>query len=124
LYSGNVAKLQDKRVLNKLPVVSGYKILIAVPEIQEKTAGGVILPAARKDAEQVATILGYVVRVGADAYADKGRYPGGPWCKIGDWVVFRSYSGTRFKYAGQEYRIVNDDTIDGVVPDPEGYERV
>jgi co-chaperonin GroES (HSP10) len=124
MYSGNVAQLQDQKVLRKLPVVSGYKILIAMPEVKEKTAGGVILPTNVKHQEQTASILGYVVRVGADAYADKTRYPNGPWCKVGDWVVFRSYSGTRFRYGEQEYRIINDDTVDGVVPDPTGYERV
>jgi chaperonin GroES len=124
MYSGNVASLQDAKILRKLPVVSGYKLLIAMPEMKEKTAGGVLLPPSVKNQEQTASILGFVIRVGADAYADKNRYPSGPWCKVGDWVVFRSYSGTRFKYANQEYRIVNDDTIDGVVPEPDGYERV
>jgi co-chaperonin GroES (HSP10) len=64
-----------------------------------------------------------VLKVGPEAYADADKFPSGPYCKEGDFVIFRSYSGTRFKVAGKEFRIINDDTVEAVVDDPRGYER-
>lgn len=106
-----------------MPEPSGYKILIALPEVNEKTQGGVLLPDEMKDREGIASILGAVIKLGPDAYGDRGKFPSGPWCKEGDFVIFRSYSGTRFKVEGQEFRLINDDTIEAVVDDPRGYER-
>lgn len=106
-----------------LPAPKGYRILIALPEVQEKTAGGIIRPDDMRSKEQTASILGLVLELGPDCYADEGRFPTGPYCKPGDWVIFRSYSGTRFKVKGREYRLINDDTVEGVVEDPKGFER-
>ncbi len=107
---------------DRLPSPSGYKILVAIPQIEAKTTGGVLLPDKLREAEQTASILGYVLKLGPDAYSDPSR-TSAPWCKEGDWVIFRSYSGTRFKIDGIELRLVNDDTIDAVVTDPRGYKR-
>ena len=117
-------KMDDEGLMAKLPTPVGYKILIAIPEVSEKTEGGVIVPDSLKTAEETASIIGFVLKVGAGAYADQARFPDGPWCKEGDFVIFRSYSGTRFKVKGQEFRIINDDTVEGVVDDPRGYARV
>lgn len=73
--------------------------------------------------ESTASIIGFVLKIGPDAYSDKERFPNGAWCKEGDFVIFRSYSGTRFKVAGKEFRLINDDTVEGVVDDPRGYTR-
>ena len=84
----------------KLPEPTGYRLLIALPEIDEKTEGGVIMPDGLRKDESTASIIGFVLKAGPDAYSDKERFPSGAWCKEGDFVIFRSYSGTRFKVAG------------------------
>jgi len=108
---------------DKLPEPKGYKLLIAMPDIAKKTSGGVLLPDQNVAMEQTASIIGYVLELGPDAYADSKKFPSGPFCKAGDHVIFRSYSGTRFKVGGKEFRLINDDTVEAVVADPTGYER-
>lgn len=108
--------------LADIPEPVGYKILLALPPVQEKK-GNILLPDQMKDKEGFASITGHVVKIGPDAYRDPSRYPTGPWCSVGDWVMFRSYSGTRFKMGDQIFILVNDDTVDGVVPDPAKVER-
>lgn len=110
-------------VLAKLPEPKGYRILIAIPEVSQKTEGGVYIPDQLRNAEETASLVGYVLKVGSEAYADAARFPTGPWCKEGDFVIFRSYSGTRFKVHGKEFRLINDDTVEAVVEDPRGYSR-
>ncbi len=109
--------------LAKLPTPTGFHLLIATPEVKQATAGGVILPDGHRDREGTAAILGLVLAVGPDAYSDTSRFPNGPWCKEGDWVIFRSYSGTRVKYGKQEFRLINDDTVEAIVADPVGWSR-
>ena len=116
-------KVEDN-LQSKLPEPTGYRLLIALPEIDEKTQGGVIMPDGLVKDESTASIIGFVLKTGPDAYSDKERFPNGAWCKEGDFVIFRSYSGTRFKVAGKEFRLINDDTVEGVVDDPRGYTRV
>lgn len=108
---------------SKLPEPTGYRLLIALPEISEKTQGGVFMPDNLKKDESTASIIGFVLKKGPDAYSDASRFPAGPWCKEGDFVIFRSYSGTRFKIHGKEFRLINDDTVEAVVDDPRGYTR-
>jgi len=113
----------DDEIVAKLPKPSGYRILIAVPELEGKTEGGVYMPDDLKTREETASIIGFVMAVGPEAYADTTRFPNGAWCNEGDFVIFRSYSGTRFKIKGKEFRIINDDTVEAVVDDPRGYTR-
>lgn len=113
----------DEGVKAKLPQPAGYRLLIATLAVSEKTEGGVIMPDKLKDAEQTASIIGLVLKAGAEAYADADKFPSGPYCKEGDFVIFRSYSGTRFKIGEHEFRIINDDTVEAVVDDPRGYRR-
>ncbi len=123
MYS-NVAPVEDgDRKATQLPEPRGYKILIALPKIEEKTEGGVYRPDAMLKAEETATIVGFVLKMGDLAYGDPAKFTTGPWCKEGDWVLFRSYSGTRIKIHGQEFRIINDDSVEAVVGDPRGYAR-
>jgi len=109
--------------LSKLPDPTGFRILVALPEVKEKTEGGIIVPDERRDAESVATIVGYVMKLGPDAYQDAKRFPGEPWCEEGDWVVMRAYSGTRIMVHGREFRIINDDSVEAVVDNPMGVNR-
>ncbi len=113
----------DEDVTARLPEPVGYKILIAIPNVSEKTEGGVYMPDGLKEAEETASIIGYVLKVGKEAYSESSKFPTGPWCKEGDFIIFRSYSGTRFKVKGKEFRIINDDTVEAVVEDPRGYSR-
>jgi co-chaperonin GroES (HSP10) len=106
-----------------IPDPKGYKLLVAIPTVEEKTAGGVYRPDNVIRAEEVASIFGYVVSMGDDAYQDAKKFPNGPWCKVGDWVIFRSYSGTRLKVEDQEFRLINDDTVEAVVDSPAKIER-
>jgi len=112
-----------EEVRKKLPKPQGYKLLIATLDVSQKTDGGVYLPDQLKDAEQTASIIGYVLDAGPDAYSDPDKFPHGPYCKEGDFVIFRSYSGTRFKIMDKEFRLINDDTVEAVVEDPRGYKR-
>ena len=113
----------DEGVRAKLPEHKGYKLLIALTKVNEKTEGGLFIPDERRDAESTASIIGFVISMGSDAYKDERKFPNGPWCKEGDFVMFRSYSGTRFKVRGEEFRLINDDTVEAVVDDPRGYAR-
>lgn len=121
MYTAN--KIEDEHLKAKLPTPVGYKLLIAIPEVSEKTEGGVFMPETLKKAEETASIIGFVVAAGAEAYTDLTKFPDGPWCREGDFVIFRSYSGTRFKVMGKEFRLINDDTVEAVVEDPRGYSR-
>ena len=107
----------------QLPEPKGYKILCAIPEAEDTYKGGIAKAANVKNIEEHSTVVLFVVKVGDLAYKDEVRFPTGPWCKEGDFVLTRAYAGTRFKIHGREFRIINDDTVEGVVEDPRGYTR-
>jgi co-chaperonin GroES (HSP10) len=107
----------------QLPEPKGYKILIMLPQMEEKTDGGVYIPDEHRAREETASIVGFVLKMGDLCYADEGKFPTGSWCKEGDWVMFRAYSGTRFKIHNAEFRMINDDTVEAVVQDPRGVKR-
>ena len=109
-----------------LPIPTGYKILCIVPPVDEKLAGtslDLVRDAMTLRQEEHATTVLFVMRVGPDAYKDTTKFPTGPWCKEGDFVLVRTYSGTRFKIFGKEFRIINDDMVECVVQDPRGVTR-
>ena len=116
-----VNRIKDKSL--RLPIPVGYKILVTLPKIEEKTAGGIIKPDSVVDREETAANIGFVVALGPDAYKDRDKFPTGPWCKEGDFIIMRPYSGTRMYIDGEEFRMLNDDSIDGVVADPRGFSR-
>lgn len=122
-FSAAIAMAERARS-EQLPTPSGYKLLIALPRVNEKTERGLFLPEERREAETVAAFLGLVLAMGPDAYKDENKFPTGPYCKVGDFVLFRPYSGSRFRLNGEELRLINDDTVDAVVDDPTGYSRV
>tara|TARA_R100001143_G_C3241968_1_gene79564 strand:+ start:21 stop:395 length:375 start_codon:yes stop_codon:yes gene_type:complete len=108
---------------SQLPIPKGWRILVVMPEAEEKTEGGIVKAKQTIRDEEVSNICAYVLDLGPDCYNDSARFPSGPWCKKGDWVVFRSYSGTRLKMYGKEFRLINDDTVEAVVEDPTGVVR-
>lgn len=109
----------------QLPDPTGYKILCVIPDVSQTFEGSSIVKAdSMMRAEEHATTVLFVLKVGPDAYKDTAKFPSGPWCKAGDFVLVRTYSGTRFKIYGKEFRLLNDDQIDAVVQDPRGISRV
>lgn len=115
---------KEEKQATQLPEPTGYRILIAIPEKEEKTEGGILKADETIRNEEVATITGFVLRMGPDCYKDESRFPTGAWCSEGDFVVFRAFSGTRIKIHGKEFRIINDDSVEAVVDDPRGIEKV
>jgi len=107
----------------QLPDPKGYRILCAVPEVDEKYEGGIIKADAARKIEENATVVLFVLKMGDTCYKDDARFASGPWCKEGDFVLIRAYAGTRFKIHGREFRLINDDTVEAVVDDPRGYSR-
>lgn len=116
--------MEEAKKASQLPDPKGYKILIALPDPDEKTEGGIIKAKQTLEVEEIGSLCGFVLKMGEDAYKDEKRFPNGPYCKEGDWVLMRSYSGTRFKIHGKEFRLINDDSVEAVVDDPRGIEKV
>ena len=117
--------ITDEQLEAMLPLPVGYRVLIALPQVEETFDGTELLKSSQtRKEEHVMSIIGLVVDMGEQAYADKERFPTGAWCKQGDYVMFRANSGTRFRIGGTEYRLMNDDSIEAVVPDPTGISRV
>ena len=104
---------------DKLPQPTGWRILVLPFKMNEKTKGGVIMNESTLERQQVASQCGNVLAMGSECYKDKERYPTGPWCKVGDWVVFARYSGSRINIEGGEVRLLNEDEILATVKDPE-----
>jgi co-chaperonin GroES (HSP10) len=102
-----------------IPKPVGYHVLVAMPQVTDTFgASGLLKTTQTVHHESILSMIGLVLDMGAQAYTDKDRFTTGPWCKAGDYVMFRANSGTRFKVGGQEYRILNDDSIEAVVEDP------
>jgi co-chaperonin GroES (HSP10) len=108
----------------QLPKAVGYKILVALPEAEDTFESGLVKSDETKRMEEVLATVFFVVDLGPDCYTDKERYPSGPWCKKGDFILARPNSGTRLKIHGREFRMINEDTVDAVVQDPRGISRV
>lgn len=119
-----MTELSDEDFDAQLPKPVGYRILIALPKVEDTFESGIAKAELTKNHEQILSMMGAVIDMGEQAYADKDRFPNGPWCKIGDFVMFRPNSGTRFKANDREYRLLNDDSIEAVVADPRGVTRV
>jgi co-chaperonin GroES (HSP10) len=107
----------------QVPDPSGYRILCAVPEVENSYESGILKSDMSLRHEELLTTVLFVVKMGPDCYKDTSRFPSGPWCKEGDLVLVRPHAGTRLKIHGQEFRIINDDSVEGVVQDPRGISR-
>ena len=116
-------QISDEELEAQLPKPVGYRLLIALPKVEETYESGIIKADKTVFEEKILTVVGLVLDIGDQAYKDETRFPGGPWCKVGDYVLFRANTGTRFKVNGVEYRIMNDDSIEAVVADPRGVSR-
>ena len=107
----------------QLPDPSGYRILCGIPEIEDKFDNGLIKADVTMHHEELLTTVLFVIKMGPDAYKDEKRFPSGPYCKTGDFILVRPHAGTRLKIHGREFRIINDDSVEGVVEDPRGISR-
>ena len=110
----------------QLPVPSGYRILCAIPEAEKEIEGtsiSLLKSAEMMRNEELLTTVLFVVDLGPDCYKDATRFPTGPWCKKGDFVLVRPHAGTRLLIHDREFRIINDDSVEGVVEDPRGIKR-
>lgn len=109
-----------------IPTPTGYRILVALPQVKDTYGdSGIIKSATELKNDEISSMVVQVVDMGPDAYLDEKRFPNGPYCKVGDYVMIRAYSGTRFKTNGKElFRLINDDSVEAVVNDPNAFSRV
>jgi co-chaperonin GroES (HSP10) len=122
----DLTQLLDKSNEEKatqLPRPSGYRILCAIPEQEKEFESGIAKADETMRNEETLTTVLFVVDLGPDCYTDKTRFPGGPWCKKGDFVLTKPYAGSRLVIHGREFRMINDDSVEGVVDDPRGIKR-
>jgi co-chaperonin GroES (HSP10) len=122
----NLEALLDKEPEQKasqLPKPQGYRILCAIPEIEKEYESGLLKADATVSFEEALTTVLFVVELGPDCYQDKTRFPNGPWCQKGDFVLVRPHTGSRLVIHGREFRIINDDSVEAVVDDPRGIKR-
>jgi co-chaperonin GroES (HSP10) len=122
----DLTQLLDKSNEEKatqLPKPSGYRILCAIPEQEKEFESGIVKADETMRYEELLTTVLFVVDLGPDCYVDKARFPSGPWCKKGDFVLIKPNAGSRLVIHGREFRIINDDTVEGVVDDPRGIKR-
>jgi len=123
--SGEVSTLPEAAddKAKQLPNPSGYHMLVAIPEAEEKFESGLYKSDMTKHHEEVLATVFFVVKMGPDCYKDPEKFPTGPWCKEGDFVLCRPNSGTRMKIHGREFRMINDDSVEATVQDPRGISR-
>ena len=116
--------LSQEDIEAQLPKPVGYRVLVALPQVEETFGDTGLLKSSNTiSQEHIMSIIGLVLDMGDQAYSDEDRFPSGPWCKPGDYVMFRMNTGTRFKVGGVEYRLMNDDSIEALVADPRGITR-
>jgi co-chaperonin GroES (HSP10) len=108
----------------QLPEPTGYHILVGLPDKEEKFDSGLLKADSTMYTEQVLATVFFVIKMGPDCYKDAKRFPNGPWCKEGDFILARPNTGTRLKIHGREFRLINDDVVEAVVDDPRGISRV
>ena len=120
--TGLLHKTADEKA-KQLPTPSGYRILCAIPEQDKEFDGGIIKADETIMIEETLTTVLFVVAMGPDCYKDPSRFPTGPYCEVGDFVLIRPNAGTRLVIHGKEFRMINDDSVEGTVDDPRGIRR-
>jgi co-chaperonin GroES (HSP10) len=107
----------------QLPTPSGWRILCAIPEADKEFDSGIAKSDETLRIEETLTTVLFVVKLGPDCYTDKTRYPSGPWCKEGDFILVCPNAGSRLVIHGREFRMINEDSVEGIVLDPRGIRR-
>lgn len=113
--------VEDKA--KQIPDPATYHLLCMLPEAKEEYEGGLLKASQTMQYEELLSPVLFVAKIGPDAFKDEKRFPSGPSCKVGDFVLVRPNSGTRMKIHGTEWRIINDDSVEAVVEDPRGIQR-
>ena len=113
----------DVQAATQLPEPQGYHILCAVPDIETQYDSGLYKTEQAQQTEEILATVLFVVSMGPDCYKDKIKFPTGPWCQEGDFILIRPHTGTRLHIHGKSFRIINDDSVEAVVEDPRGIER-
>ena len=104
--------------LKQLPDPVGYRMLVRPYSGEKKTEGGILLTDETSEKIQMTTVCALVVKMGDLCYKDKKKFPNGPWCKEGQFIMYDRYVGNRFQTKYGEHRILNDDEIIGTIKDP------
>jgi co-chaperonin GroES (HSP10) len=123
--SGVLNRTSEEKA-KQLPDPKTFRLLCVVPEAMEEYADsevGLVKDSQTMHYEEVLTPVLFVVKMGPDAYKDKSRFPDGPSCKVGDFIIVRPNSGTRLKIHGREFRVITDDLVEATVEDPRGIQR-
>lgn len=116
---GSISKTEQEKAA-QLPRPSGYRILCAIPEVEKEHESGILKADITMQHEELLTTVLFVVSLGPDCYKDQSRFPTGAWCKPGDFILVRPNAGTRLVIHGKEFRLINDDSVEGTVDDPRG----
>jgi co-chaperonin GroES (HSP10) len=122
----DLSAIMDKPAEEKakqLPKPQGYRILCAIPEVEDTFDSGIAKADTTIRNDELLTTVLFVVDLGSDCYQDKTRFPNGPWCKKGDFILVRPNAGTRLVIHDREFRIINDDSVEAIVDDPRGIKR-
>jgi co-chaperonin GroES (HSP10) len=114
--------IEDKA--KQIPDPATYHLLCMLPEAKEEYEGGILKSSQAMQYEELLSPVLFVAKIGPDAFKDEKRFPSGPSCKVGDFVIVRPNTGTRMKIHGTEWRIINDDSVEAVIEDPRGVQRV
>jgi len=107
----------------QVPDPATFYLLCVLPDIEEEYESGLVKAGQTIHFEEILSPVLFVVKMGPDAFKDTKRFPSGPSCKVGDFVLVRPNTGTRIKIHGKEFRLINDDSVEGVVQDPRGITR-
>jgi co-chaperonin GroES (HSP10) len=118
-----VLNKKEEEKATQLPKPSGYRVLCAIPEMEKEYESGLLKADETVKYEELLTTVLFVVDLGPDCYLDKDKFPTGPWCKKGDFILVRPNAGSRLVIHGKEFRMINDDSVEGVVEDPRGIRR-
>ena len=119
-----VLQQEPEEKARQLPEPMGYRMLVAIPDAEKTYDSGILKADSTMHFEEILSTVFFVIKMGPDCYKDTTRFPTGPWCKEGDFILARPNSGTRLKIHGKEFRLINDDSVEAVVEDPRGITRV
>jgi co-chaperonin GroES (HSP10) len=119
-----VLKASPEEKAKQIPDPATYHLLCMLPQAKEEYEGGLLKASQTMQFEELLSPVLFVAKIGPDAFKDEKRFPSGPSCKVGDFVLVRPNSGTRMKIHGTEWRLINDDSVEAVVQDPRGIQRV
>jgi co-chaperonin GroES (HSP10) len=121
--SGVLSKTAEEKA-KQIPDPVTYHLLCMLPQAKEEYEGGLLKANQTMQYEELLSPVLFVAKIGPDAFKDEKRFPSGPSCKVGDFILVRPNSGTRMKIHGTEWRLINDDSVEAVVQDPRGIQRV